>query len=346
MALPLPSSCPFTRAKGRTFGKSLALISLAVLLPLAGGCGMVAGNPLEKAETTPVPGLNMKLHAASASQGNTATLQAALYYRFLNEPMLAAETRTLSVHKDESREIAIVRALLEGPSAGYSSELKRLFPETVTVESISQRDRVLYITFNEALLTDDEIPADWFQHPEWARSAPLARALTIQSVVASITESLPYTGVQILVYQSGQVQSSLRLPNDYFLTGDLTGLSEPQIRNEAMLLTPHNTVRELMTAWQERNYETLYNYIANTDGVDPKPTLQDMSEALSDCPSLFQFAADGGSVSLDGMRSVVSVRFSLVGESTAVTYPLPLVRENGIWKIAYAQLRALTREHN
>jgi len=307
---------------------------------------MADGNPLEKAETTPIPGLNMKLHAASASDGNMDSLQAALYYRFLNEPMLAAETRTLSVHKDESREIAIVRALLEGPSAGYSSELRRLFPETVTVESISQRGHVLYITFNGALLTDDGIPADWSERPEWARSAPLQRALTIQSVVASITESLPYAGVQILVYRSDQVQSNLRLSNEYFLTDSLIGLSEPQTRDEAMLLTPHNTVLQLMAAWQERNYETLYNYIANTEGADPKPTLQDVYDALSDSPSLSQFTADAGNVSLDGTQSVVSVRFTLVGESMTIIYPLPLLRENGIWKISYAQLRALTRSNN
>ncbi|MCL1855166.1 MAG: GerMN domain-containing protein, partial [Clostridia bacterium] len=318
------------------------LAVLLLILPLMGGCG-VAGNPLEKAEATPVPGLAMKLHAASADQNSADVLQAVLYYRFYDEPMLAAETRALSVPKNESREIAIVRALLEGPSAAHSSELKRIIPETVTVESISQRNHILYITFNEALLTDDGIPADWLLRPEWAGSAPLQRALAIQSVVASVTESLPYTGVQILVYRSGQVQSSLRLPNEYFLTDGQTGLSEPQARNEALLLTPHNTVLALMTAWQERNYETLYRYVANTDGGDPKPTLQDVCGALGDCPSLSRFSAEAGSVALDGTRSVVNTLFSVVGESMTVTYPLPLVRENGIWKITYAQLRALTR---
>lgn len=322
--------------------KKLFLALLACCLPgLLWGC-TIAANPLERVRATDVPGLSMELHAASASQDNVDTLRASLYYRFGEEPMLAAEPRVLQVRRDESKELVLLRALLQGPSAGHG-ELKRLFPENVRVESVSAQGGILYITFNEALLQDDRIPSDWRTRPEWAREAPLLRALTIQSAVASITESFPYRGVQILVYNPRQVQSSLRLENAYFLS-DLQGLSEPLARDETLLLTPQNTVARLMAAWQTRDYGSLYPYIANGETGEPKPSSQNVSLALDSAPSLGEFSVGGGTVSGDGARSVVSVRYSLLGEGgvpVSLSYPLPLVRENNIWKITYAQLLAL-----
>ena len=82
--------------------KKLFLALLACCLPgLLWGCTMAA-NPLERARATDVPGLSMELHAASASQDNVDTLRASLYYRFGEEPMLAAEPRVLQVRRDES----------------------------------------------------------------------------------------------------------------------------------------------------------------------------------------------------------------------------------------------------
>lgn len=322
--------------------KKLFLVLLALSLSaMLCGCG-IASNPLEKVRATAVPGLSMELHPASASQENVDTFQASLYYRFGEEPMLAAEPRTLKVRRDESKELVLLEALLEGPSAGHS-ELKRLFPETVRVESVSAQRGILYITFNEALLRGDGIPADWRQRPDWVREAPLLRALTIQSAVASITESFPYTGVQILVYDPTQVQSSLRLHNSYFLN-DLQGLSEPLARDESLLLTPQNTAARLMAAWQSREYGMLYPYIAKAQGSEARPSLQAVSSALDAAPALGSFTVSGGSVSPGGGNAVVTVQYSLLGEDgvpVPVSYPLPLVRENDLWKIAYAQLLAL-----
>ncbi len=309
-------------------------------------CGCTSANPLEKAEATPVPGLPMPLHAASASKDNVDEVEVSLYFRFMNEPLLAAEARTLRVRRDESLEASILHALLEGPSAGHG-DLKPLFPASVKVESVSSRGNILYITFNEALLTDDEIPSDWANQPQWATEAPLRRALTIGSVVASITESFPYTGIQILVYRPGQVQTSLRLDNTYFLSG-LTGLSEPQTRNEDLLLTPHNVAAQLMASWQRRDYETLYHYITHTNGGSPKPSFLDVAAALDTAPSLSTFTVGSGSVSANGGHAVVTLGYTLHlegGTTPTVTYPLPLVRENDIWKIAYAELQALMLTH-
>ena len=317
------------------------LTLLGACLVLLCGCA-VSQNPLEKAEATPVAGLDMELHASSPSESNAHPMQATLYYRYLNEPLLAAETRVLTVRRNESPEMAVVRALLEGPDAGHS-DLNRLFPATVRVESVSHHDHVLYVTLNAALLTDDRVPKDWERRDDWMNDAPVLRALTIQSLVATVTEYFPYTGVQVLVRKAGGDQTSLRLDNAYFLNG-LSGLSDPQERDESVLLTPQNTADAILSAWQTRDYETLYNFIATVEGGEPKPSFPDVSLRLDAGLSLSAFSVSGGSVSGDGARAVVSARLSLLsgeGASAAFLYPLPLIRENDIWKVTYSQIQAL-----
>lgn len=321
----------------------LLLLMLLGCLPLLCGCIADVSNPLAKEEATPIPGLTQKLHPASASQTNVDVIQASLYYRYLDEPMLAAETRILTIPRDESTELGIVKALLEGPSAGHS-DLRRLFPKSVIVESVTSRDNILFITLNEALLTDDKIPADWQSRSEWVTEAPLFRKLAIQSLVATLTESFPYTGVQILVHQTSQVQNSLRLDNSYFLDGS-QGLSEPQSRDESLLLTPQNTILRLLTAWQAGDIATLYAYLANADDGQPKPSYQDFALQLDMLPTLAGVAiGGGGSISADGQRAVITAELTILRNGdlfTYVGYPLFLVRENDIWKINYSQLEKL-----
>lgn len=310
-----------------------ALLSTALLLA---GCTTVANHPLEKNEATAVPGLSMELHAATASQSNVDEVEATLYYRFQSTGMLASEARTLTVRRDESMELAILRALLEGPSAGHA-DLVRLLPETVSILDVTTREGILYITLNEAFLTDDSIPEKWQETADWAIEAPLRRALTVGSMVASITENLPYTWVQIMVQSGDNAQSSLRLDNRYFLTG-LTGPSDPQSRNEALLLTPQNTAMTILSAWQQREDELLYAFVS-TAGGSAKPAFTQFQSDIDKYGVPSSFAVSGGNVSETGQKAVVTVQVSPLNPETAsAPYPLLLERENGIWKIAYDKL--------
>ena len=287
-----------------------------------------------------MPGLSMELHAASASESNADELEATLYFRYMDQPMLAAESRTLTVRRDESGEFALIRALLEGPAARHI-ELNRLFPEAVQVESVAVSGDMLFVTFNEALISNNEIPEDWKGRAEWAEEAPLLRRLAIQSIVASITETFHYTGVQILVSSGDAAQTSLRLDNSYFLSGQ-SGPSDPQLRDESVLLTPQNTARCILNAWQRRNFETLFDYTSARNADSPRPVYENFLKELDPCPSLSGYALTGGSVSLDGQRAVVTVSLSMHKDGIAgeiPAYPLHLVRENGLWKVAYTTLQ-------
>ncbi len=314
----------------------LWLSAVAALLLLA-GCAPQTANPLARNQTTAVPGLDTQPFAATAADANAETVTAQLYFRYLDEPMLAAETRTLTVRKDESIEAAIVQALIEGPSAGHS-DLRGLIPADTRLESVASRDTLLFLTFDEGFLKDD-VPEIWADSAQWRTDAPVLRALIVQSIVASVTETVPYAGVQILVHKQGELQTNLRLDNSYFLDGR-TGPSDPVRRDEAWLLTPQRTGEVLLQAWQQQNVERCTHYLLEQD----KPTQAAFAEALAAAPVLTEFAVSGGSVSGDGQTATLSVtlRTQREGHTTlSAAYPLQLTRENGVWKLAYARLAAL-----
>ncbi|MBE0600774.1 MAG: GerMN domain-containing protein, partial [Firmicutes bacterium] len=245
-----------------------------------------------------------------------------------------------TIRRDQRPEQAIVEALLEGPSAG-NADLRRLIPADAQAEAVSNNGQILFITFSDALLSDG-IPEDWASSDAWREEAPMRRELITQSVVASVTESYPYTGVQFLVHRQNEVQTSLRLDNSYFLDGS-AGLSEPITRDEALLLTPQTTVKTLLSAWAQKDYERMYKYLAHTD----KPAYSAFVEALDAAPSIEALSISGGSVYLDGQTAVVTVFIRLMddgGQEQLLSYPLPLIRENGVWKMRYARLAAIIPE--
>ena len=316
------------------------LIALIVLLPLLLSSCYEQLNPLVKNEATAAPGLSEELYAASADDNNLSVIKATLYFRYLDEPMLAAESRLITVRRDQRPEQAIVEALLQGPSAG-NVDLRRMIPEDAQAEAVSNNGQVMFVTFNEEFLNDG-IPEDWDISDTWRVEAPLLRELITQSIVASVTESYPYAGVQFLVHRKNEVRTSLRLDNAYFLDGS-AGLSEPIIRDEALLLTPQNTVKTILDAWVQKDFERMYKYIAQAG----KPAYSTFVDTLDAAPSIEVLSVSGGSVYPDGQAAVVTAFIRMISGNSReqlLSYPLQLVRENGVWKMQYTRLTALIPE--
>ena len=325
----------------------LAALLLGCML-LATGCAALLPDPMEKARTTMVPGVTAQLHSPLASESNRDSQTVTLYFRYGQEPILAAEARVLSVSQDEAAEKALVQALLNGPGAG-STELTRLFPDQVQVlNTISQGD-VLYVTFDDALLRpySDE-PSDISGREDWQREIMLRRKLAMAALTASLTENFSYKSVQVLVQQRSDISTSLRLENSYFQDERIPGgLATPFVREESLLLTQENTVRTILSAWQEKDWNRLYLYLASFNPASGQSRLSQEAayESWDNAPSVTAFETTGGSVSPDGSKAVVSVDYKLVmgdEQETAVSgCPVMLYRDKGIWKMTYEQLMIL-----
>lgn len=307
-----------------------------LILFLLLGCGLLCGcsqsaSPSEGA----VPSGETRLPSPSASEENSSQWTAVLYFRYLDYPMLAGESRVLTVLRDESSEAALLRALLDGPSA-QRMNLRRALNEDVTVTELSSSGETLFVTLSASFLQDG-VPDAWESDDYWAGELPARRRLAVYSLVNTVVENLPYTRVQILI--DGGESAGVRLDQSYFLTGK-QGPADLLRRDESLLLTPSNSARLAMEAWKARDYQTLFDFVSGEE----RPSLERFQQELDVSPALGSCEVSAGAVDEDGQGATVSLDCVLLsgeGSYALPSYPLRLRRENGVWKIPYDALKRL-----
>lgn len=322
-----------TRRRGRA-----VLLLAALLCPLLlGGCSQLLPDPVRSAESTLVPGADTVVPHAEPGDAATSLREVTLYFRYLDQPYLAPETRTLTVAPDEPFELALLRELAQGPSA-RSVQLSSALPEGCQILSVTGQGRTLFVTLSSNILSGwaDE-PANWDQDPYWQQEAPLRRQLCMQSIVATITENCDYDGVQMLVEQKDVLSDSLRLRQSWFLDGsDQDALTAPLTRQDGYLLTPSNTLLAALNAWRNQEFELLYSYIASAE----RPAYDDLTAYLQAAPRLVNFGFTGGSVSPDGLTALYTMHLYTQRQDISQEWNgriLRLTREGDLWKIPWAQ---------
>jgi hypothetical protein len=241
----------------------------------------------------------------------------------MQQDLLAQENRKLALSMDVSLEIALVTALLEGPSAS-SPELRKLFSGQVEVVSALKQGPTIIITLSENVL---------FEPME-------NRNLQMQSLAATLIENIGYESVQVLVDRKSTPTTSLRLSNSFF-DPETDGPAPSLTRRDEYILSPERTASALLDAWLQKDYETLYQYIAiqDTRTFNARPAYQTAIEEMDGGYSLIDYGLGCASVSQDGMRAVMNGELKLLqgnrDERVLTRYPIMLIRENGIWKMAY-----------
>ena len=322
--------------------KWVLLAALLAALCMLTGCG--AGPAREDgAAPSPEPVLPGAVEENAVRQSREVTL----WFRYLDEPCLAPETRAVARTPGKAWEMTVLEALLSGPDT-RSLSLNGLFPEGTRVLATARQGRTLFVTLNrEALEALPDEPVDWQEDDAWRVEAPLRRRLTMQSLTATLTENCDVDRVQVLVEQGDDLNASLRLKRNYFLDDSeddvLTG---PLTRDESLLLTPAVSLRVALSCWQRHDWERLYRYIAASDpdtGLT-RPVYRDFVTVMEALPSLLDFSAEGGSVSASGDRATFSLGATLLledgREDTRTGCVVRLQREGGLWKISREQLTA------
>lgn len=309
--------------------KKPLLISLCVLLALA-LCACAQQPPESLKQETPADALVI---GAEPGEDSSLQFEATLYFRYGETSLLRQETRQITLLPNESRERALVSALLEGSRIAGS---RPLFPEKTEVLSTQAQDGMIYITFNEALYG---IYADEGQSAE---DSVLRRELALAALTATLTENGEYRAVQVLVRAEKNVSSSMRLTSRFYWP-DSADIVPPLTRQQDSLPTPAAYARELLRAWQTQDSESLAAFAA----YDPGGNREDWLERA---PVLLSFAVYDGTVSPDGSRAVVCADLILRDQSGMETRidacPLALIQQEGAWKASLAQLDAIMGENN
>ena len=261
-----------------------------------------------------------------------------LYFRYGDSAYLAPEQREIQVKRNESMEKAIVASLIQGPAASAVS-LSGLFPPGTAVMAATVQGDTLFITFNEAFLGRyaDE-PSDTA-----SSESTLRRQLCLQSLAATLTEEGLCAQVQVLVYRGTVQDNSMRLQAGYLNRSNDDTLLPPVTRDEKYLLTPYNTARLILQAWQAQDCTSLYDLTAKEgeNAENTRPGEQGAFDAFSAARTLAEFDLSPGSVSFDGQTAVLTAELTVQDqgmEQTVQGYPLLLCREAGVWKMDYTRL--------
>ena len=125
----------------RAMRAALALL-LALTAALLSACSLGGGTPVSPAPSSTVPAAEAP---AEMQRQGTATL----YFRYLDEPYLAPETRVVNQTPSRPYEQVLISALLSGPTG---HDLTALFPPGTRVISTTRQGRTLFITFSQELL--------------------------------------------------------------------------------------------------------------------------------------------------------------------------------------------------
>ena len=307
------------------------MTALLVLALLLSGCGQRPPEGLIK--ENPDSGLIIDAipQAGSARQATDT-----LYFGYGDTGLLRQESRQITLLPNETREKALVRALLEGSRDAGS---RPLFPEKTEVLSTQAQDGVIYITFNEALY-DRYADEDSLREDSAAR-----RQLAMDALTATLTESGEYRSVQVLVRAEENVGRSMRLTTRFFWQENEAAVP-PLTRQSGRLPTPSAYAGALLSAWQNRDPEELAHFISAREGQMPGA----LSDDLAAGPALLSFAVYDGTVSPDGGSAVVCADLALRDADGAETVidacPLRLVSEGGAWKILRSQLMDIMGESN
>lgn len=329
------------------------LLALLLCAALCAGCAPVGVNPMLEAVATVVPGTDPIL--PEAQEDGSAALQthqqATLYFRFLDEPLLAPESRTITQAPSQSYEMALLGELLSGPGT-HSADLNGLFPEGTRVLSTVKQGRTLFVTLSDEIMNGypDE-PSAWRDGGVWQTEVPLRRVLCMQSLVATVTENCDVDQVQVLVQQDQAAVGSLRLKQRYFMDGsDDSVLVGPMTRDDALLLTPDTTLRVLLDCWQSQDWQRMYRYLALRDpstGAERAPE-RDFVTAMEQLSRLTGADFTGGSLSASGTCMTYTLSAHLMdgtgSEWDVSDRVVRLYQEGDRWKTTLEQLTGWLEE--
>ena len=306
-----------------------ALLACVLLL-----CGCASRPSAAVVEETPEDG---QMISGEPESGSELQFSATLYFPYADTGLLRQEMREITMAPNETREKALVSALLEGSREAGS---RALFPEKTEVLSTQAQQGVIYITFNEALYNS------YADEGRSQRQFQLRRQLAMAALTATLTESGEYHSVQVLVRAEENVGRSMRLQQSYFGGGE-EGAAAPFTRQHSALPTPAAYARELLLSWQERDWDALSAFLSARRSRGGQAL--DMG-SLADGLALTEFAVYDGTVSPDGGSAVVCADLLLRDkdglERRLESYPLRLENEDGAWKASALQLLDVMGESN
>ena len=141
---------------------------------------------------------------------------------------------------------------------------------------------------------------------------------------------------------SGALQARYFLEDD-----DASELVGPMTREEALLLSPLNTARVMLSLWQSRDWQRLYRYSARRDPATgtERISYRDFVTAMENLPMLTDLSVEGGGV--NDSRATLTLSATVLEGGRELKQEgrvVRLCREDGLWRATVTMLTGWMEE--
>lgn len=269
-------------------------------------------------------------------------VSADLYFRLTDEPYLVKVTRNISVRANESRENAILRALLNGPPP-LSNGVSGVLTESARVISVQLDGGILYVTMSREFIETDKNAGSREEIDELLR-------LRVFALVNSLTASGSADRIQILIDLDNS-GTGLRVQRGMLglHTEDTASsqLLEPLKFNSGIVVDSGKIADLALSHIRDGEYERAYNLFAQSEsGGFQRPSYAAFETELKSLGALRDYKI----ISFrppDSQELSASVNLDFVytdGSAKTVNQAiLNLYREGDLIKVGYNSLLKLVQ---
>lgn len=257
------------------------------------------------------------------------------------EPLLAGENRIIDLPANESVESAIIQELIApGPSPTRVDFTQLINPDT-TVINVELQGQYLFITLSKEFVDAFGEDID-VANEEQVAAENTRKYLAVYSIVNTLVEQGTYSRVSIKIDDNGTARPLTREEAGM----DIEDPREPFERNGAIVLNGSNTMHEILTAIEKKEWNTLYGFIANKNYYGQEKPSQDefINEVTASKLAITNFEIIDSVVSADALTDTIMVNYDLRLQDgaprTLTNIPIRLSLENDLWKLSYNVFKA------
>lgn len=260
-----------------------------------------------------------------------------LYFGYAGESYLVCETREIDMTINEKNEITVLKNLIAGTAENNTDYTVLINPDTRIID-VSDSSGYLFVTLSKEFLSapDDFVGA--------GMSENMRRYLAVYSVINTLIEYGGYERVQIMIDRDSTGSGTPITNRECGIEGD--AIFEPHGRNNNIILDAENTVKQIMSALEMKDWKRLYDFIAYSDseGAD-RPTYNEFINELSLMPvtlSDISIIDEAWPTSNNTRKVFVSYNIK-IGDAEMLNksnVSVDVIRERGRWKITYSDFKA------
>ncbi len=275
-----------------------------------------------------------------------------IYYQHMDENYLLGQQRNVSVPENKWVEEVLIQQLINGPASGIAPT-KPVINQNTRVLSVDRNNDLFFVTLSQHFLTPlTGVPDSWEQDEGWTQEVMRQRRMAVYAIVNTLTETGPYSRVQINIDREGNGQGQRMTRGEMGFIDDPEQLLESLGRDHELIFTPKAAVELVMQAFSTKNWEKIDRYVvSDAAGNYLKPDSESFMSTLQVLDlSVIAYNVQGISTSQDGQSAIVSLDYRIRAkdgsEYTSDNVSIRLRQSDGLWKITFASMNQILNVSN